>query len=90
MLLDEEMVETLRDETGRAVLREVRRLRERERKIVSGIGRQFEEQQERLTAVSAASRTSCSLRVAPRAVRIYQDMRSHAEMARKRKKAGSL
>ncbi len=40
-LLDEELVEALRDETARAVLREVVRLPERERKIVLGIVRQF-------------------------------------------------
>ncbi len=42
-LLDEEMVEALRDETARAVLREVSRLPERDRKIVLGIVRQYEE-----------------------------------------------
>jgi transcriptional regulator with XRE-family HTH domain len=42
-LLDEELVEALRDETARGVLREVARLPERERKIVLGIVRQFEE-----------------------------------------------
>jgi transcriptional regulator with XRE-family HTH domain len=42
-LLDEELVEALRDETSRAVLREVRRLPERERRIVLGIVRQFAE-----------------------------------------------
>ena len=41
-LLDEELVEALRDETARTVLREVIRLSERERKIVLGIVRQFE------------------------------------------------
>ena len=41
-LLDEELVEALRDETARTVLREVIRLPERERKIVLGIVRQFE------------------------------------------------
>ena len=40
-LLDEELVEALRDETARAVLRELRRLPERDRKIVLGIVRQF-------------------------------------------------
>jgi DNA-directed RNA polymerase specialized sigma24 family protein len=40
-LLDEELVEALRDETSRAVLREVARLPERERKIVLGIVQQF-------------------------------------------------
>jgi transcriptional regulator with XRE-family HTH domain len=42
-LLDEELVEALRDETVRAVLREVARLPDRERRIVLGIVRQFEE-----------------------------------------------
>jgi len=42
-LLDEELMEALRDETARAVLREVGRLPERERRIVLGIVRQFEE-----------------------------------------------
>jgi transcriptional regulator with XRE-family HTH domain len=41
-LLDEELVEALRDETSRAVLREVVRLPERERRIVLGIVRQFQ------------------------------------------------
>ena len=41
-LLDEELVEALRDETARTVLREVIRLPERERKIALGIVRQFE------------------------------------------------
>jgi transcriptional regulator with XRE-family HTH domain len=45
-LLDEELVEALRDETTRAVLREVVRLPERDRRIVLGIVRQFEEQQD--------------------------------------------
>ena len=45
-LLDEELVEALRDETTRAVLREVIRLPERERKIVLGIVRQFENERE--------------------------------------------
>jgi DNA-directed RNA polymerase specialized sigma24 family protein len=45
-LLDEELVEALRDETARAVLREVSRLPERERRIVLGIVRQFEGQQD--------------------------------------------
>jgi transcriptional regulator with XRE-family HTH domain len=44
-LLDEGLVEALRDETARAVLREVRRLPERERRIVLGIVRQFADQQ---------------------------------------------
>ncbi len=42
-LLDEELVEALRDETARAILREVARLPERERRIVLGVVRQFEE-----------------------------------------------
>ena len=42
-LLDEEVAEALQDETVRAVLREVMRLPERERKIVLGIVRQFGE-----------------------------------------------
>jgi transcriptional regulator with XRE-family HTH domain len=42
-LLDEEMVEALRDETARAVLREVGRLPERERGLVLRIVRQFQE-----------------------------------------------
>jgi transcriptional regulator with XRE-family HTH domain len=42
-LLDEELVEALRDETARAVLREVCRLPDRERKMVLGIVRQFQE-----------------------------------------------
>jgi transcriptional regulator with XRE-family HTH domain len=42
-LLDEEVVEALGDETVRAVLREVMRLPQRERKIVLGIVRQFGE-----------------------------------------------
>ena len=40
-LLDEELVEALRDETTRSVLREVIRLSERERRIVLGVVRQF-------------------------------------------------
>ena len=44
-LLDEELVDALRDETARAVLREVIRLPERERRIVLGIVRQFADQQ---------------------------------------------
>ena len=43
VLLDEELAEALRDETARAVLREVIRLPKRERRIVLGIVRQFEE-----------------------------------------------
>jgi transcriptional regulator with XRE-family HTH domain len=42
-LLDEELTAALQDETARAVLREVVRLPERERKIVLGIVRQFDE-----------------------------------------------
>jgi transcriptional regulator with XRE-family HTH domain len=42
-LLDEELVEALRDETARAVLREVHRLPERDREIILGIVRQFQE-----------------------------------------------
>jgi transcriptional regulator with XRE-family HTH domain len=42
-LLDEELVEALRDETARTVLRELIRLPERERKIVLRIVRQFKE-----------------------------------------------
>ena len=42
-LFDGELVEALRDETARAVLREVARLSERDRRIVLGIVRQFEE-----------------------------------------------
>jgi transcriptional regulator with XRE-family HTH domain len=45
-LLDEELVETLRDETSRAVLREVVRLPERDRRIVLGIVRQFGEERD--------------------------------------------
>ena len=45
-LLDEELVEALRDETARTVLREVARLPEQERKIVLGIVRQFQEMNE--------------------------------------------
>jgi transcriptional regulator with XRE-family HTH domain len=43
LTLLEEVVEALQDETARAVLREVMRLPERERRIVLGIVRQFEE-----------------------------------------------
>src|SRR5215211_2922246 len=43
-LLDEDLVEALRDETVRAVLRELAGLPERERKIVLGIVRQFQDQ----------------------------------------------
>jgi len=45
-LLDEELVEALRDESERAVLREVSRLPERDRRIVLGIVRQFEDQRD--------------------------------------------
>ena len=45
-LLDEEMVEALRDETARTILREVVRLPERDRRIVLGIVRQFEEERD--------------------------------------------
>ena len=45
-LLGEEMVEALRDETARAILREVVRLPEQDRRIVLGIVRQFEEEQD--------------------------------------------
>jgi hypothetical protein len=42
-LLDEELVEALRGETARAVLRDVSQLSERERKIVLAIVRQLQE-----------------------------------------------
>ncbi len=45
-LLDEELVEALRDETARSVLREVVRLPERDRSIVLRIVRQFAGQQD--------------------------------------------
>ena len=45
-LLDEELVEALRDETAREVLREVIRLPERERRIVLGMVRQFAQHQD--------------------------------------------
>ena len=45
-LLDEEMAEALRDETARAVLREVICLPERDRRIVLGIVRQFEQERD--------------------------------------------
>jgi transcriptional regulator with XRE-family HTH domain len=45
-LLDQELVEALRDVTARSILREVVRLSERERKIVLGIVRQFAGQQD--------------------------------------------
>jgi len=41
VLLDEEAVEALRDETAGVILREVVRLPQRERRIVLGIPRQF-------------------------------------------------
>jgi len=41
-LIDEELVEALRDETARTILREVARLPERDREIILGIVRQFE------------------------------------------------
>ncbi len=41
-LLDEEVVEALRDETARAVLREVVRLPEEERRLILRIVRQFD------------------------------------------------
>ena len=44
-LLNEEMVEALRDETTRAILQELVRLAERNRRIVLGIVLQFEELQ---------------------------------------------
>jgi hypothetical protein len=43
-LLDEELVEALRDETARAVLREVIRLPEQERRVVLSIVRHFADQ----------------------------------------------
>jgi transcriptional regulator with XRE-family HTH domain len=43
-LLDEELVEALKDETARAIVREVIRLPERERRMVLGIVRQFSDQ----------------------------------------------
>ncbi len=45
-LLDEELVEALRNETARTILREVIRLPEREKRIVLGIVRQFAEQRD--------------------------------------------
>jgi transcriptional regulator with XRE-family HTH domain len=45
-LLDEELVEALRDETARAVLREVGRLPEQDRKVILGIVRQFGKERE--------------------------------------------
>jgi transcriptional regulator with XRE-family HTH domain len=45
-LLDEELMEALQDETARAVLREVIRLPERERRIVLGIVRQLGDEQD--------------------------------------------
>jgi hypothetical protein len=46
LLLDEEAVEALRDETAGAILREVIRLPERERRLILGIIRQFQESSE--------------------------------------------
>jgi transcriptional regulator with XRE-family HTH domain len=45
-LLDGELVEALRDDTSRTILSEVARLPERERRIVLGMVRQFEEQRD--------------------------------------------
>ena len=45
-LLDEELVEALRDDTTRAVLREVVRLPERDKRIVLGIVRRFGEERD--------------------------------------------
>jgi transcriptional regulator with XRE-family HTH domain len=45
-LLDEELVEALRDETARIILREVIRLPERDRRIVLGIVKQFGEERD--------------------------------------------
>ncbi len=56
-LLDEELVEALRDETARAILREVVRLSERERRVVLGILRQFEE----FKILSLRSKRRCGL-----------------------------
>jgi hypothetical protein len=42
-LLDEELVEALQDETARAILREVVRLPDRERRIGLGIVRRFQD-----------------------------------------------
>ncbi len=42
-LLDEELVEALRDEPARTILREVARLPERERRLVLAIVRQFQD-----------------------------------------------
>jgi hypothetical protein len=44
LLLDEEAVEALRNETAGAILREIIRLSERDRRIVLGIVRQFQGQ----------------------------------------------
>jgi hypothetical protein len=46
LLLDEEVVKGLRDETAGAIVREVVRLSERERRIVLGIVRQFADDQD--------------------------------------------
>ncbi len=43
LLFDEEVVNALQDDTANATLREVIRLPKRERKIISGIVRQFQE-----------------------------------------------
>jgi hypothetical protein len=43
-LLGEELVEALRDATARAILHEIIRLPERERRIVLGMVRQFEQE----------------------------------------------
>jgi hypothetical protein len=45
-LLDEELAEALQDETARTILREVVRLPERDRRIVLGIVRQFEQERD--------------------------------------------
>jgi hypothetical protein len=45
-LLDKELVEALRDETARAVLREIIRLPERDRRIMLGVVRQFREERD--------------------------------------------
>ena len=45
-LLDEELVETLRDETARAVVREVGRLPEKDRGLVLRIVRQIGEERD--------------------------------------------
>jgi transcriptional regulator with XRE-family HTH domain len=45
-LLDQELAEALQDETARTILREVVRLPERDRRIVLGIVRQFEQERD--------------------------------------------